>query len=58
MLQEWGNRGIHYWEIAKLDLDLIQGQADYKFFRASADGTSATQIQMVFMECPMSLKHN
>ena len=42
MLQEWGNRGIHYWEIGELDLDLIQGQAEYKFFRASSDGTSAT----------------
>ena len=42
MLQEWGNRGIHYWEIDELDLDLIQGQAEYKFFRSSADGTSAT----------------
>jgi hypothetical protein len=42
MLQEWGNRGIHYWEIAELDLDLIEGQAEYKFFRSSGDGTSAT----------------
>jgi len=42
MLQEWGNRGIHYWEIAEVDLDLIQGQAEYKFFRSTADGTSAT----------------
>ena len=42
MLQEWGNRGIHYWEIGELDLDLIQGQAEYKFYRASSDGTSAT----------------
>jgi hypothetical protein len=42
MLQEWGNRGIHYWEIGELDLDLIQGQAEYKFFRSVADGTSAT----------------
>ena len=42
MLQEWGNRGIHYWEIGELDLDLIQGQAEYKFFRSSDDGTSAT----------------
>ena len=42
MLQEWGNRGIHYWEIGELDLDLIQGQGEYKFFRSSADGTSAT----------------
>ena len=42
MLQEWGNRGIHYWEIAELDLDLVQGQPEYKFFRSTADGTSAT----------------
>ena len=42
MLQEWVNRGIHYWEIGELDLDLIQGQAEYKFFRSSGDGTSAT----------------
>ena len=42
LFQEWGNRGIHYWEIDELDLDLIEGQAEYKFFRASTDGTSAT----------------
>ena len=42
LFQEWGNRGIHYWEIGELDLDLIEGQAEYKFFRASSDGTSAT----------------
>jgi len=42
MLQEWGNRGIHYWEIDELDLDLVEGQSEYKFFRASSDGTSAT----------------
>ena len=42
LFQEWGNRGIHYWEIDDLDLDLIEGQAEYKFFRASSDGTSAT----------------
>ena len=42
MLQEWGNRGIHYWEIDELDLDLVEGQAEYKFFRSSGDGTSAT----------------
>ena len=41
MFQEWGNRGLHYWEVGELDLDLIEGQAEYKFFRASSDGTSA-----------------
>ena len=42
LFQEWGNRGIHYWEIGELDLDLVEGQAEYKFFREAADGTSAT----------------
>jgi len=42
LFQEWGNRGIHYWEIGELDLDLVEGQAEYKFFRSSGDGTSAT----------------
>jgi len=42
LFQEWGNRGIHYWEVGELDLDLVEGQAEYKFFRSSDDGTSAT----------------
>ena len=42
LFQEWGNRGIHYWEIAETNIDMIEGQAEYKFFRASGDGTSAT----------------
>ena len=42
LFQEWGNRGIHYWEIADTNLDLIEGQSDYDFFRVSGDGTSAT----------------
>ena len=41
LFQEWGNRGIHYWEIAATNLDLIEGQSEYKFFRSSDDGTSA-----------------
>ena len=43
----------------KVNIDMIEGQAEYKFFRASSDGTSATlHLQMVYMECPMFLKHN
>ena len=42
LFQEWGNRGIHYWEIDETNLDLIEGQSDYDFFRSSDDGTSAT----------------
>jgi hypothetical protein len=41
LLQEWGNRGIHYWEVDETNMDLIEGQSDYDFFRASGDGTSA-----------------
>ena len=41
LFQEWGNRGIHYWEIAETNIDMIQGQAEYDFFRSSDDGTSA-----------------
>ena len=41
LFQEWGNRGIHYWEIDETNLDLIEGQSDYDFFRSSDDGTSA-----------------
>ena len=41
LFQEWGNRGINYWEIAETNIDLIEGQAEYKFFRSSDDGTSA-----------------
>jgi hypothetical protein len=42
LFQEWGNRGIHYWEIGSTNIDLIEGQAEYKFFRSTGDGTSAT----------------
>ena len=41
MFQEWANRGLHYWEIDKTNVDLVEGQAEYKFFRSSDDGTSA-----------------
>ena len=41
MFQEWGNRGLHYWEVGETDIDLIEGQAEYNFFRATSDGTSA-----------------
>jgi len=41
LFQEWGNRGVHYWEVDETDIDLIEGQAEYIFFRATSDGTSA-----------------
>ena len=42
LFQEWGNRGIHYWEVDETDIDLVEGQAEYTFFRATSDGTSST----------------
>ena len=41
MFQEWGNRGLHYWEIDETNIDLIENQNTYTFFRASSDGTSS-----------------
>ncbi len=37
-----GNRGLHYWEIAESNIDLIEGQAEYTFFRSTGDGTSSS----------------
>ena len=42
MFQEWGNRGLHYWEVAESNIDLIEGQTEYTFFRATSDGTSSS----------------
>ena len=47
LLQEWGNRGIHYWEIGETNLDLIEGQSDYDFFRSSDDGTRLQQLRLM-----------
>ena len=41
LFQEWGNRGLHYWQVAETNIDLIEGQAEYTFYRASSDGTSS-----------------
>jgi len=42
LFQEWGNRGLHYWEVGETNIDLIEGQAEYTFFRSTADGTSSS----------------
>jgi len=42
LFQEWGNRGVHYWEVGETNIDLIEGQTEYTFYRASGDGTSST----------------
>ena len=40
LFSEWGNRGLHYWEVGNNSITLIQGQAVYNLYRSSADGTS------------------
>ena len=42
LFNEWGNRGIHFWEIGDTNIDLSQGTETYAFYRKSGDGTSAT----------------
>jgi|TARA_B100000959_G_scaffold215668_1_gene227114 hypothetical protein len=42
LFQEWGNRGIHFWEVGQTNIDLSEGTTEYIFYRGSGDGTSAT----------------
>ena len=45
LFQEWGNRGLHYWEVANNSITLVDGQATYTMYRSTSDGTSdATAI--------------
>ena len=45
LFQEWGNRGLHYWEVANNSLTLVDGQNTYTMYRSTDDGTSdATAI--------------
>ena len=44
LFQEWGNRGLYYWEVGDTNIDLVEGQAEYTFYRASGDGTSSTTV--------------
>ena len=40
MFQEWGNRGLHYWEVGNNSITLVNGQAVYTMYRSTTDGTS------------------
>src|SRR6056300_1614824 len=40
MFQEWGNRGLHFWEVKNNSITLVDGQAEYTMYRAASDGTS------------------
>jgi hypothetical protein len=40
LFQEWGNRGLHYWEVANNSFTLVNAQPVYTMYRSTADGTS------------------
>jgi hypothetical protein len=45
LFQEWGNRGLHYWEVGNNSITLVDGQSEYTMYRSTGDGTSdATAI--------------
>ena len=41
MFQEWGNRGLHYWEVANNSITLVNNQSVYTMYRSTTDGTSS-----------------
>ena len=38
MFQEWDNRGLHFWEVARTAITLVSGQNEYTIFRSPSDG--------------------
>ena len=44
MFQEWGNRGLHYWEVNNTSLTLATNQKEYEIFRSSSFKLSTTSI--------------
>jgi len=40
LFQEWGNRGLHYWEVANNSITLVDGQNTCTMYRSTSDGTS------------------
>ena len=44
LLAEWGNRELHYWEVANQNVPLINGVNTYTFFRTTADGTQTSRV--------------
>ena len=41
LLSEWGNRGLHFWEVANVNMALNQGQNTYRIYKdATARGST------------------
>ncbi len=41
MLQEWDNRGIHFWQVREHAFSLVNGQNEYVIYRSPSDGSSS-----------------
>ena len=44
LFSEWGNRELHYWEVANQNVPLVNGVNTYTFFRTTADGTQTSRL--------------
>jgi hypothetical protein len=51
MFQEWGNRGLSFWEIENNSFTLVQGQIEYEFYRSPTDGTSDGVFNTLLLLC-------
>ena len=59
LFQEWGNRGIHYWEVGSTNLDLKKVKQIMIFLdQAVMERQQQPQILPVCLVYPMFLKHN
>ena len=54
MFQEWGNRGLHFWEVANTNITLVNGQNEYKIFRACLLYTSPSPRDGLLSRMPSS----
>ncbi len=56
MFQEWGNRGLHYWEVAESNIDLIEGQTEYFLEQVEMEQVLVQMQHQMFMELQIFLK--
>jgi len=42
LLSEWGNRGLHFWEVANVNMALNQGQNTYRIYKDATARNSVT----------------
>jgi hypothetical protein len=44
LFSEWGNRELHFWEVANQNLLLVNDVNTYTFFRETSDGTQTSRL--------------